>query len=72
MASDNSRLAYNHIVTVLLDAATGTPINLLLQGEDTTTLCKLRQYLNKPGLSLVRYTDSEGTEYDLSDDQYED
>ena len=72
MASENSRLAYNHIVRVLLDAADGTPIDVLLRGEGITKLRKLRQYLRKPGLAVVTYTDSEGTEHDLSDEQYED
>ena len=45
MAPEDSNQSYLHIVRVLLDAVTGTPIDVLLRGEGITTLLKLRQYI---------------------------
>ena len=41
MAPEDSNQTYLHIVRVLLDAATDTPIDVLLWGEGITTLLKL-------------------------------
>jgi len=72
MASENSRLTYDHIVRVLLDAADGTPIALLLRGEGITNLRSLRQYLRKPGLDKATYEDSKGDKHELTPEEYQD
>ena len=72
MASENSRFTYDHIVKVLLDAADGIPIALLLRGEGITNLCTLRQYLRKPGLDSATYKDSEGVSQPPTAQQYDD
>ena len=51
MAPEDSARTYLHIVKVLLDAATGTPIDVLLRGEGITNLLQLRHYLKRPGLA---------------------
>ena len=42
--------AYNHIVRVLLDAATDSPIGLLLRADNCTSIARLRHLINQPGL----------------------
>jgi len=51
MAPEDSTRTCVHIVKVLLDAANGTPIDVLLRGEGITNLLKLKQYLKRPGLA---------------------
>ena len=51
VAPGDSDRAYLHIVRVLLDAATGTPIDVLLRGEGITNLLQLKHYLKRPGLA---------------------
>ena len=56
MAPEDSTRTYVHIMKVLLDAANGTPIDVLLRGEGITNLLKLRQYIRKPGLPTRGFT----------------
>ena len=51
VAPGDSDRSYLHIVRVLLDAATGTPIDVLLQGEGITNILQLQNYLKRPGLA---------------------
>ena len=52
MAPDNSEEAYLHVLRVLLDAAIDTPVDLLLRGDNVTSLQRLRQLVKKPGLLI--------------------
>ena len=75
LAPEDSTRTYVHIVKVLLDAANGTPIDVLLRGEGITNLLKLRQYIRKPGLPAHGFTWTDpirGDEMHLSSDQCED
>ena len=75
MAPGDSDRSYLHIVRVLLDAATGTPIDVLLRGEGITNLLKLRQYIRKPGLPVHGFTWTDplrGNEIHLDSEQCED
>ena len=75
LAPEDSTRTYVHIVKVLLDAANGTPIDVLLRGEGITNLLKLRQYIRKPGLPAHGFTWTDpirGNEMHLSPDQCED
>ena len=75
LAPEDSTRTYVHIVKVLLDAANGTPIDVLLRGEGITNLLKLRQYIRKPGLPAHGFTWTDpirSNEMHLNPDQCED
>lgn len=77
MAPEDSARTYLHIVRVLLlDAATATPIDVILRGEGITNLLKLRQYIGKPGLPAYGFTWTDplrrGNRMHLNSEQCED
>ena len=65
---------YEHIVRVLLQAEIDSPIYILLQDAEITTLRRLRQYLKKPGLENKQWRDIEDgdTMKDFDGDMKED
>ena len=48
---------FDHIVREFLQAQIDSPVDIHLQDENITTLCKLRQYLKKPGLDELQWRD---------------
>ena len=66
MAIDESEEAYNHVVSVLLDAAIDSPINLLLRADNCTSIARLRQLIKIPGLH------DRAEQHRLNKDHYED
>ena len=64
----------DHVVRELLQAQIDSPIDTLLRDAKVTTLCKLRQYLRKPGLATYKWRDSkeEDKMKDFPDDMQED
>ena len=48
---------YDHIVRELLQAKIDSPIDTLLRDAKVVTLCKLRQYIRKPGLEKYQWRD---------------
>ena len=71
MASEVGQQDFEHVVRELLDAAPRSPVDLLLREQGVANLDKLEQYLIKPGLPHS-YTDDDGCERDITDEQYED
>ena len=66
MAIDESKVAYNHIVRVLLDATINSSVDLFFCADNCTSIARLRQLIKKPGLQGL------SNKFRLNDDQYED